>query len=60
MIPPEGQPILTVAQRRAAEDAAIAAGTDVDALMRRAGAAVAAAVRRLAAGREGADPVRPG
>ncbi len=52
MIAPEGQPVLTAAQMRAAEDAAIAAGVDVDRLMHRAGTAVAAAVRRLAAGRD--------
>lgn len=52
MIPLEGQPILTAAQMRAAEDAAITAGTDVDILINRAGTAVADAVRRLAAGRE--------
>ncbi|HEX4693698.1 NAD(P)H-hydrate dehydratase [Sphingomonas sp.] len=50
MIPIDGQPILTAAKMRAAEDRAIAAGTSVQALMERAGAAVAEAVRRLAAG----------
>lgn len=50
MIPIEGQPILTAAQMRAAEDKAIAAGTSVEELMERAGAGVAEAVRRLAMG----------
>ncbi|AOH85320.1 bifunctional ADP-dependent (S)-NAD(P)H-hydrate dehydratase/NAD(P)H-hydrate epimerase [Sphingomonas panacis] len=50
MIRPEGQPILTAAAMRAAEDRAIAAGSSVGALMERAGAAVAEAVRRLASG----------
>ena len=50
MIPIEGQPILTAAQMRAAEEEAIAAGSSVEELMERAGAAVAEAVRRLAAG----------
>ena len=52
MMPVEGRPILTTAAMRAAEDAAIAAGSSVAALMDRAGAAVAATVERLAGGRE--------
>ncbi|MEH3121228.1 MAG: NAD(P)H-hydrate dehydratase [Sphingomonas phyllosphaerae] len=48
MIPIAGTPVLTAAQMRAAEDAAIATGTSVDTLMQRAGAGVADAVRRLA------------
>lgn len=43
--------ILTVAQMRAAEDALIAAGTSVDALMQTAGQGAAEWVWRLAAGR---------
>ncbi|MDB5681860.1 MAG: bifunctional ADP-dependent (S)-NAD(P)H-hydrate dehydratase/NAD(P)H-hydrate epimerase, partial [Sphingomonas bacterium] len=50
MIPIDGQPILTAAEMRAAEERAIAAGSSVDELMERAGAGVADAVRRLAAG----------
>jgi hydroxyethylthiazole kinase-like uncharacterized protein yjeF len=50
MIPIEGQPILTAAQMRAAEERAIAAGSSVEELMERAGASVAEAVRRLAMG----------
>ena len=50
MIAIDGQPILTAAQMRAAEDAAIAAGTSVTALMQRAGEGIAAAARRIAAG----------
>ena len=50
MIAIDGQPILTAAQIRAAEDAAIAAGTSVTALMQRAGEGIAAAARRIAAG----------
>lgn len=50
MIPIDGQPILTAAQMRAAEERAIAAGSSVEELMERAGAGVAEAVRRLAAG----------
>lgn len=52
MIPPDGQPILTAAQMRAAEDAAIAAGTSVQALMGQAGEGIAVAAWRLAAGGE--------
>lgn len=48
MIPIAGTPVLTAAEMRAAEAAAIAAGTSVDTLMQRAGAGVADAVRRLA------------
>ena len=50
MTPLAGQPILTAAAMRAAEEAAIARGATVDSLMARAGAEVAAVVRRLAAG----------
>jgi hydroxyethylthiazole kinase-like uncharacterized protein yjeF len=50
MIPIEGQPILTAAQMRAAEERAIAAGSSVEELMERAGAGVAEQVRRLAMG----------
>ena len=50
MIPPEGQPILTAAQMRAAEDAAVASGISVETLMQCAGEGIAAAVRRLTAG----------
>lgn len=49
MIPIEGQPILTAAEMRAAEEHAIAAESSVEALMERAGAGIADAVRRLAA-----------
>jgi hydroxyethylthiazole kinase-like uncharacterized protein yjeF len=48
MIPIAGTPVLTAAEMRAAEAAAIAAGASVDTLMQRAGAGVADAVRRLA------------
>ena len=44
----EGQPILTAAEMRAAEDAVIAGGVTVETLMDRAGTAIAHAVRRLA------------
>jgi hydroxyethylthiazole kinase-like uncharacterized protein yjeF len=50
MIRPEGQPILTVAAMRGAEDRAIANGSSVTELMERAGAGVAEAIRRLASG----------
>jgi len=50
MIRPEGQPILTAAAMRAAENRAIAAGSSVLDLIERAGAGAAEAVRRLAAG----------
>ena len=48
----EGQPILTAAQMRDAEDAVMAGGISVDALMERAGAAVAESVWRFGGGRE--------
>jgi hydroxyethylthiazole kinase-like uncharacterized protein yjeF len=48
MIRIDGQPILTAAGMRAAEDAAIAAGTSVRTLMERAGQGIALAARRLA------------
>ena len=48
MTPIAGQPILTAAEMRAAEQRAIDAGASVAALMERAGAGVAEAVRRLA------------
>ncbi|VVT20772.1 ADP-dependent (S)-NAD(P)H-hydrate dehydratase / NAD(P)H-hydrate epimerase [Sphingomonas aurantiaca] len=47
MTPIEGQPILTAAEMRAAEDAVIATGVSVETLMDRAGTAIAHAVRRL-------------
>ncbi|MEP7006288.1 MAG: NAD(P)H-hydrate dehydratase [Sphingomonas bacterium] len=50
MTPLAGQPILTVAEMRAAEAVAIDRGATVNSLMARAGREVAAAVRRLAAG----------
>lgn len=53
MIRSEGQPILRAAAMRAVEQRAIDAGVGVEALMERAGGAVAEAVRRLA----GAAPV---
>ena len=49
MIPIEGQPILTAAQMRLAE---VASGHSTDALMARAGAAIAEQIRRLAMGSE--------
>jgi len=52
MIPIEGQPILTAAAMRAAEQRAVAAGISLATLMERAGQGVAAAVRRLAGGDE--------
>ncbi len=48
MIRIDGQPILTAAEMRAAEDAVIATGVSVETLMERAGTAIAEAVRRLA------------
>ena len=54
-----GQPILTAAEMRAAEDTAIANGATVESLMARAGAEVAEAVRRPRFGRRGAVPLRP-
>lgn len=50
MIPIHGQPILTAAEMRAAEEEVIAAGSSVTELMERAGAGIAEAVRRLAGG----------
>ena len=50
MTPIDGQPILTAAQMRAAEERAIAGGSSVEELMERAGAGVAEVIRRLAAG----------
>jgi hydroxyethylthiazole kinase-like uncharacterized protein yjeF len=50
MIPIEGQPILTTSDMRWAEECAIEAGSSVETLMENAGAALAEAVRRLAAG----------
>jgi len=52
MIRIEGQPILTAAEMRAAEDAVIATGVSVQTLMDRAGTAIAHAVRRLAGSNE--------
>jgi ADP-dependent NAD(P)H-hydrate dehydratase / NAD(P)H-hydrate epimerase len=46
------QPILTAAQMREAENAVIAAGTSVDALMERAGFAVAESIWRFGGGAE--------
>lgn len=50
MTPLAGKPVLTAAQMRAAETAAIARGATVERLMARAGGDVAAVARRLAAG----------
>lgn len=44
-------PVLTAAETRAAEDAAMAAGVNVDTLMERAGLAIAEAVWRFGSGR---------
>ena len=52
MTPIAGTPIVTAAQMRVAEEAAMADGTTVDDLMQRAGHAVAVVVQRLAAGAE--------
>lgn len=52
MLPIEGKPILTAAQMRAAEERAAPTPDAMYALMERAGAGVADAVRRLAAGAE--------
>ncbi|WBH16400.1 NAD(P)H-hydrate dehydratase [Sphingomonas radiodurans] len=60
MIPLAGLPILTAQEMRAAETRAITAGTNVDALMARAGEAVAEQVRRLAAGAEALVVCGPG
>lgn len=46
----DGQPILTVAQMRAAEAAAVTAGTSLDSLMEQAGTGVAEAVWRFGGG----------
>ena len=51
MIPIEGQPILTADRMRAAEATAMQGAETVDTLMARAGAAIAVAVARIAAGR---------
>lgn len=51
MTPIAGQPILTAAEMRAAEDTAIAEGATVESLMERAGREIAIAVQRLAGGR---------
>ena len=50
MIGIEGQPVLTATEMRAAEEAVIATGVSVETLMDRAGAAIAEAVWRFAAG----------
>ena len=50
MIPPEGQPILTAAAMRTAEERAVETGTSLATLMQRAGEGVAEAARRLSAG----------
>ena len=50
MTPLDDLPVLTASQMRAAEDDATAAGTDVETLMERAGAGVAAWTARLGAG----------
>jgi len=47
MLPPLTGPVLTAAQTRAAEEAAMAGGTSVDTLMERAGHAIAEAVWRF-------------
>lgn len=52
MIPIHGQPVLTAAAMRAAEQAVMTQGVSEAALMDRAGRAIAQAVARLAAGRE--------
>ncbi|WP_419809632.1 NAD(P)H-hydrate epimerase [Sphingomonas sp.] len=52
MLPIDGQPILTAAQMRAAEERAAPTPDAMYGLMERAGAGVAEAVRRLAAGAE--------
>ncbi len=51
MIPIEGQPIVTAAAMRAAEEAVFAGGVPQSALMERAGAAVAREAARFAMGR---------
>ncbi|HVF95565.1 MAG TPA: NAD(P)H-hydrate epimerase, partial [Sphingomonas sp.] len=52
MIPLDGRPILTAAAMRTAENAKIAGGTSVDALVERAGSAIAEAVARFAGARD--------
>ena len=52
MIPIDGLPVLTAAEMRAAELAAMVGDVTEATLMDRAGAAIARAVARLAAGRE--------
>ncbi len=52
MIPIHGQPVLTAAAMRAAEQAVMTQGVSEATLMDRAGRAIAQAVARLAAGRE--------
>lgn len=51
MLPPLHGPVLTAAETRAAEAAAMAASTSVDTLMERAGFAIAEAVWRFGGGR---------
>ena len=51
MLPPLSGPVLTAAEMRAAEAAAMAAGLSVDTLMARAGQALAEAVWRFGGGR---------
>ncbi|MEW4447846.1 NAD(P)H-hydrate dehydratase [Qipengyuania sp. JC766] len=51
MHPPHAEPVLTVAQMRAAEDAAIASGVSARELMDRAGEGAAQWIWRMAAGR---------
>ncbi|WP_425229621.1 NAD(P)H-hydrate dehydratase [Sphingomonas sp.] len=60
MLPIEGQPILTVAQMRAAERRAAPTPDAMYALMERAGHGVAEAVRRLSAGAEALILCGPG
>lgn len=60
MIPIEGRPILTAAEMRAAERRAAPRDDALYALMERAGAGVAAAVRRLSAGAEALILCGPG
>ncbi len=51
MLPPLSGPVLTAAETRAAEAAAMASGTSVDVLMERAGLVIAEAVWRFGGGR---------
>lgn len=60
MIPIHGQPILTAAEMRAAEEAAAPTPDAMYALMERAGAGVAEAARRLSAGAEALILCGPG